>query len=139
MLPTNNTLDTSLTTLEANIHMVRENEESKKPDKKKKEESQKWIKKLKVNKQEPCALVPEIQVELNEIVTPMEIFELVTGLEELIDLIVDQTNLHTQKKGRNFTVDNNELKAFLGINYIMVIIKLTNDCAGLESGQPDWK
>ena len=39
MLPTNNTLDTSLTTLEANIHMVRENEESKKPDKKKKEES----------------------------------------------------------------------------------------------------
>ena len=51
-------------------------------------------------------------------------FELVTGLEELIDLIVVQTNLCAKQKGRNFTVDNNELKAFLEINYIMAINKL---------------
>ena len=54
----------------------------------------------------------------------MEIFELVTGLEELIDLIVVQTNLYAQQKGRSFTIDNNELKAFLWINYIMAINKL---------------
>ena len=54
----------------------------------------------------------------------MEIFELATGIEELIDLIVVQTNLYAQQKGRNFSVDNNELKAFLGINYIMAIHKL---------------
>ena len=65
-----------------------------------------------------------LQVELKEIVSPLEIFEWVTGLEELIDLIVVQTNLYAQQKGRNFTVDNNELKAFLGINYIMAINKL---------------
>ena len=53
----------------------------------------------------------------------MEIFELVTGLEELIDLIIVQTNLYAQQKGRKFTVDNNELKAFLRINYIMAINK----------------
>ena len=50
ILPANNSLDTSLTTLEANIHVVRDNEESKKPDKKKKEEPWKWTKKAKVNK-----------------------------------------------------------------------------------------
>ena len=54
----------------------------------------------------------------------MEIFELVPGLEELIDLIVVQTNIYAQQKGRNFTVGNNELTAFLVINYIMVINKL---------------
>ena len=123
-LPANSTLDTSLTTPEANIHVVRDNGESKKPDKKKKEEPWKWTKNAKANQQEPCALIPEILTELNEIVSPMEIFELVTGLEELIDLIVVQTNLCAQQKGRNVTVDNNELKAFLGINYIMAINKL---------------
>ena len=54
----------------------------------------------------------------------MEIFELVNGLEELIDLIVVQTNLCAQQNRRNVTVDNNELKAFLGINYVMAINKL---------------
>ena len=38
ILPVNHTLDTSLTTPKANIHMVRDDEESKDPDKKKKEE-----------------------------------------------------------------------------------------------------
>ena len=112
-MPANNTLETSLTTPEANIHVVRDNEESKKPDKKKKKESSKWTKKAKANK---CAHLPEIQAELKKIVSPMEIFELVTGLEQLIDLNVVQTNLYVMQKGRNFIVNNNELKAFLGIN-----------------------
>ena len=93
ILPGNNIVDTSLTTPEANIHVVRDNEESKKSDKKKDEQPWKWTKKTKkaeANKQEPCALVPEIQVELNKIVSPMEIFELVTGLKELIDLNIVQ-------------------------------------------------
>ena len=65
-----------MTTLEANIHMVRDNKESEKSDKQKKEEPWKWTKKEKANKQEPCALFPEIQAELNEIVSPMEIFSI---------------------------------------------------------------
>ena len=52
----------------------------------------------KLTKQETFALTPEIQAELNEIVSPMEIFKLVTGLEELIDLLVVQTNLCAQQK-----------------------------------------
>ena len=52
ILLANNTLDTSLTTPGANIHVVGDNEESKKPDKEKKEEPWKWTKKAKANKQE---------------------------------------------------------------------------------------
>ena len=64
ILPANNMLDTSLTTPEANIHVVRDNEESKKPDKRKKEEPWKWTEEEKANKQKPCTLIPEIQAEL---------------------------------------------------------------------------
>ena len=81
ILPVNNTLATSLTNSEANIYVVRYNEESKQPDKKKmKEKPWKWRKKAKANKQEPCALISEIQAELNETVSSMGIFELVTSL-----------------------------------------------------------
>ena len=38
------------------------------------------------------ALVPEIQSNLNETVSLIEIFSLVTGLEELPELIVEQSN-----------------------------------------------
>ena len=38
ILQANNALGTSLNTLEVNIHVVRDNEESKEPDRKKKEE-----------------------------------------------------------------------------------------------------
>ena len=54
----------------------------------------------------------------------MEPFELGTGLEELTDLIVVKTNLYAQQQRRNFSVDNNKLKGFLGINYIRMINNL---------------
>ena len=81
-------------------------------------------KRRKLTKKKPFALIPEIQSELNKIVSLMDIFELVSGPEELIDLTVVQTNFYAQQTGRNFTVDNNQLKAFLWINYIMTINKL---------------
>ena len=40
--------------------MVRDTKESKKPDKKKKEEPFKWTKTTNANKQEQCELIPEI-------------------------------------------------------------------------------
>ena len=90
----------------------------------KKEELRKWTKKEKVTKQEECHLVPEIQPNLNETVSPTEIFSLVTGLVELLELIVEQSNLYAHQNGRNFTVTKEELKAFLGINFVMAINKL---------------
>ena len=61
--------------------------------------------------------MPEIQPNLNETGSPIEIFSLVSGLEELLELIVEQSNLYAHQNGRNFTVTKEELKAFLGINF----------------------
>ena len=97
---------------------------SQKKEKNKKEELWKWTKKVKVTKQEECHLVPEIQPNLNETVSPIEIVSLVTGLEELLKLLVEQSNLYADQNGRNFTVTKEELKAYLGINFVMAINKL---------------
>ena len=68
--------------------------------------------------------MPEIQPNLNETVSPIEIVSLVTGLEELLKLLVEQSNLYADQNGRNFTVTKEELKAYLGINFVMAIKKL---------------
>ena len=68
--------------------------------------------------------MPEIQPNLNETVCPIEIFSLVTGLDELLELIAEQPNLYAHQNGRIFTITREELKAFLGINFVMAINKL---------------
>ena len=68
--------------------------------------------------------MPEIQPNLNETVSSIEIFSLATCLEELLELIAEQSNLYIHQNGRNFTVTKAELKAFLGINFVMTINKL---------------
>ena len=102
-----------MTTPEANLQVVPSDNQSKKKEKnktkqkkKKKKELWKWTKKVKVTKQEECHLVPEIQPNLNETVSLIEIFSLVIDLEELLELIVEQSNLYAHQNGRNFTVTN---------------------------------
>ena len=53
--------------------------------------------------------MPEIQPNLNETVSPIEIFSLVTGLRELPELIAEQSNLYADQNGRNFTVIKEKL------------------------------
>ena len=89
---------TSLTP-EANLHVVQSDNQSKKKEKSKKEELWKWTKKVKVTRKEECHLLPEVQPNLNEIVSPIEIFSLVTRLEELLELIVEKSNLFTHQNG----------------------------------------
>ena len=88
------TQDTSLTTPEANLHVVPSDNQPKKKEKNKKERLWKWTEKVKVTKQEEYHLVPETQPNLNETVSPIEIFSLVTGLKELLELIVEQSNIY---------------------------------------------
>ena len=65
-----------------------------------------------------------MQSNLNETISPMEVFSLVTGHEELLRLIVEQSNLDAYQNGRNITLVKKELKAFLGINFVVAINKL---------------
>ena len=68
--------------------------------------------------------MPEVQPNLNETVSPIKIFLLVTGLEEMLEFIVKQSNFCAHQNGRNFTFTKEELKVFFGINFVMAIIKL---------------
>ena len=67
------TQDTSMTTPVANLHVVPSDNQSNKKENNKKEELRKWTKNVKVTKQEDCHLVPKIQPNLNETVSPIEI------------------------------------------------------------------
>ena len=117
------TQGTSLATAEANLHVTPSDNQSKKKEKDKKEELWKWTEKLKVSNQEECHIVPEIQPNLKERVSPIEIFSLVSGLEKLLELIVKLSNLYAYQNGRNFIVTKKELEAFLGINFVIAINK----------------
>ena len=66
----------------------------------------------------------EIQPNLNEAISSIEIFSLVIGLEELLQLIGEQSNIHAHQNGRNFTVTKEELKGFLRINFVIAMNKL---------------
>ena len=80
------------TTPGANLHVGPSVNQSNKKEKNEKEELWKWIKEVKFTKQEVCHLVPEIQPNLDATVPTIKIFSLVTGLEKLLELIVEQSN-----------------------------------------------
>ena len=63
------TQNTSLTTAEANLHVVPSDNLSKKKEKTKKKNYGSGPKKVKVTKQAESHLVPEVQPNLNEIVS----------------------------------------------------------------------
>ena len=87
------TKDTSLATPEANLHVVPSDNQTKKKEKNKKGELWKWTKSVKVAKKKQCHFVPEIQPNLNETVSSIEIFSLVARLEELLELIVSSNQI----------------------------------------------
>ena len=45
-------------------------------------------------------------------------------MNELLEIIVTKTNRYTTQKGCNFETTEDEMKAFLGISFIMGINKL---------------
>ena len=55
---------------------------------------------------------------------PFDVYKTVVDLDNLVKLIVMQSNLYAAQKGRNFLTDDKEIKAFLGVNYIMSINQL---------------
>ena len=53
-----------------------------------------------------------------------DVFSAVTILDELVKLPVDDSNLDVQKNGREFHTNEQEMRAFLGINSMTSINKL---------------
>ena len=143
---------------EANIHVVKsstaeanmeesnvvcEKESKQKSKRKGKEKATKkksvdfnWKKRPDSKLKQPCALEAEVTIDpLPEHRTPFDIFSAVTDIENLIKLIVVESNLYAQQKGREFQTNEQEMRAFLGINYVMSINKLPTIKSYWECGQ----
>ena len=58
-----------------------------------------------------------------------------TGIDNLIKLIVVESNLYAQQKERQFQTNEQEARAFLGINYVMFVNKLSRINSYWECGQ----
>ena len=54
---------------------------------------------------------------------PFDVFFAVTNLDKLVKLLLDESNLYSQQNGRELHSIEQEMRAFLGINYIMSINK----------------
>ena len=62
--------------------------------------------------------------------TPFDIFPAVTDIENLIKLTVVECYLYAQQKGREFQTNEQKMRVFLGINYVMSINKLYGQYVG---------
>ena len=84
----------------------------------------KWEDKEKPMTKKKCTLQAEVLVDLDQGSTPFDIFRTVTGTNELLEIIVTETNRQATQKGHNFETTEDEMKTFLGMNFIMGINKL---------------
>ena len=66
---------------------------------------------------------------------PFDIFSAVTDIENLIKLTVFESNLYAQQKEREFETNEQEMGAYLGINYVMSINKQSTIKSYWEYGQ----
>ena len=85
-----------------------------------------WKRTCKFVKAKKCIPEAHVLLEIPENANPLLIFEGTTNLNELVKHICDQTNLYAIQNGRNFALNPKQIRAFLGINYIMPISKLPN-------------
>ena len=81
----------------------------------------KWNRKKTVNVRQACNLHAESLHEFPENCTPLEVFHKVNNMPDLVKIIVEQSHLYFQQRGRNVVTNDDEMKAFIGINYFMAI------------------
>ena len=128
---------------DANVHIVSaesgedETKKAKKSKGKQKEiPSFTWKRRANPHEREECILKAEVSTEeMQEHCTPFDMFRKVTNVDELINLIVVQSDLYAQQNGREFQTNAKEMMAFLGINYIVRINQLPTVQSYWECGQ----
>ena len=78
----------------------------------------KWEDKEKSMTRKEFILEAEVLVDLDHVSIPFNILQTVTGMNELLEIIVMETNGYATPKGHNFETTEDEMKAFLGVNFI---------------------
>ena len=75
-----------------------------------------WVKKYASYAREQCSFKADIIHQFPELLILFDVFSAVINLDGLPKLLVDESNLYTQKNGREFHTNKQETRAFLGIN-----------------------
>ena len=70
---------------------------------------------------EQCSLKADIIYQFPEHHIRFDVFSAVANLDGLIKLLMDQSNLNFLQDGKEVHTNEQEIRAFLGINYMMSI------------------
>ena len=84
----------------------------------------KWKNKKRVIQTSDCSYDGRILLDIGEDDSCFDVFRKVTDLDALLNLLVEESIRYARQNGREFTIDKEEMAAFLGINYIMSISTL---------------
>ena len=84
---------------------------------------------------EQCSYKADIIDQFRQENIPFDVFYAVTNLACLLKLLVDESNLYVQQNGREIHTNEQEMRVFLGINFIMSINKLPTITSYWECGQ----
>ena len=71
-----------------------------------------------------CNLETEVLVNLDHSSTPFYMFQMVTEMIELLEIIVTETNRYATQKGHNFETRDDEMESFHGINFMIGVNEL---------------
>ena len=86
-----------------------------------------------------CILEAEVLVDLDHGSTPFGIFQMVTGRNELLEIIVTETNRYATQNGRNFETTEDKMKAFLGKNFLWASISYLWKTIGQQTNVSEMK
>ena len=73
---------------------------------------------------ENCLLEGRVSQQFDECASAFDIYEQNINLDVSIELLAQQSNLYLQQSGRNFLTRASEMKAFIGVNYIITANQL---------------
>ena len=68
-----------------------------------------------------CLLKGEVFYQFDGCTSAFNIYEQFIHLDVFIKLLVQESNLYLQQNGRKFLTNAREIKAFIGVNYIMAV------------------
>ena len=80
-----------------------------------------WKDKDLLLRRKPCDLELEVKYSFPENFSPLNVYKKVVKLDNLVELLISQTNICSQQSGSNFLSMSKEVNNFFGLKFIMEI------------------
>ena len=85
---------------------------------------------------EKCQLNGEVLLDIHELDNPLKIFDKLINLNHFLGYFKSESERYASQKGINLEVSTDELRAFIGINFVMGYHKLPSLRSYWEIGNP---